>query len=212
MHPKRVTERGLLAAAGVILALAMTGPATATTFDCATNVGLSNDVNIAGNVVTNNGCLLSTLANDPESGSGVAAENFFGVSDWTFLGKTAITTTTGSWSVAATLWDTYAQIMLLFKGPDASAPFEPDGTVAYLLNDGATSGTWTSPYSKGTVGVTTGPNKFNLSAVSHISVYGAGTVQSVTHAPIPPALPLFASGLAAMGFIAWRRKRRPAAR
>jgi hypothetical protein len=51
-----------------------------------------------------------------------------------------------------------------------------------------------------------GPDNADLGTVNEYTVVGAGT--STT--PLPAALPLFASGLSALGLLGWRRKRKAA--
>ena len=46
-------------------------------------------------------------------------------------------------------------------------------------------------------------NEFNFLAIDNSSLTVAGAAT-----PLPAALPLFASGLGAMGFLGWRRKRK----
>lgn len=175
----------------------------AATVQCGSAAGItaSNNVDISGYVVTNTGCEIGTLENDPTSLPLVInTEGFFGSNDWNFVSKTDVNATDGTFNVAANLWNVYSSIMLIFKGPDANAPFEPNSIVGYLLNPNDTSVGYTSPFSKGTGGVTTGPDKFGLANVSHISVYGVSAV------PLPAAFPLFGGALALLGIFGWRRR------
>jgi hypothetical protein len=57
------------------------------------------------------------------------------------------------------------------------------------------------------------PSTFNYSTSTDGSTYTTTTISPnpVAEVPIPPALPLFAAGLSAMGFMGWRRKRKTAA-
>jgi hypothetical protein len=52
---------------------------------------------------------------------------------------------------------------------------------------------------------------FALLSTDEISGLGTFTVTPVTQTPLPGALPLFASGLSALGLLGWRRKKKAAA-
>ncbi len=53
---------------------------------------------------------------------------------------------------------------------------------------------------------------YNLPGYSGAHAYGlAGGVQVVSAVPLPAALPLYGAGIAVMGFMGWRRKRKTAA-
>ena len=48
-------------------------------------------------------------------------------------------------------------------------------------------------------------------SAAHAADAPVPTVTVIGTTPLPGALPLFASGLGMMGFLGWRRKRKPAA-
>jgi CHRD domain len=55
------------------------------------------------------------------------------------------------------------------------------------------------------VGIETGQAYFNI----HTTVNTGGEIRGqLAPVPLPPALPLFATGLGALGLLAWRRKRK----
>ena len=97
----------------------------------------------------------------------------------------------GTWSVLASLFDTYDRLMLVFKGPDGQSPAEPKGVVAYLLS--ANSGTYDTPFGNGSEDAT------NRMDISYVALYA--------QIPLPAAGWLLLGGLGALGFAA-RRKRK----
>lgn len=125
----------------------------------------------------------------------VNQEAFFGFTDWTYISRTEMGSTqgqSGSWSVNANLWDSYSDLLLIFKdGKDTTL-------LGYLAVDGATGGTWKSPFRE---------PEFNFNPdskikdVSHITYYVRGVVTSV---PESSNLVLLALGL--MGLIVIRRR------
>lgn len=107
----------------------------------------------------------------------VNEEDFFGPSDWSYFDKDDnVGSISGSWSVQASQWAAFDEIMLMFKSGN-------ENLVGYLANDGATTGAWTSPFSA--------PND-NLREVSHITYYGRGTPSEI---PEPSLLVLLMLGL-----------------
>lgn len=119
----------------------------------------------------------------------VNAEAFFGVSDWAFIGKSdGVNATSGNWTLGADSWDAFDNIMMIFKsGRDTTL-------VGYLLNEGATNGTWESPFSAPLFDVK------NTRDVSHMSFYGRESIP----VPEPSLLILLLLGL---GSIALSRLR-----
>src|SRR5690606_33294462 len=100
----------------------------------------------------------------------VNTQAFFGADDWTVIqhGQNQ-SGTSGSWSMDADIWSSYSEIMLVFKaGSLASGSF----LVAFLLEEGATSGTWDSPF-RSPLFTFRGP-KDKIVDLSHISYYGRG--------------------------------------
>ena len=56
-------------------------------------------------------------------------------------------------------------------------------------------------------GIIAGTAYFNI----HTTTFGGGEIRGFLVTPIPAALPLFATGLGAIGLLTWRRKRKQAA-
>ncbi len=97
--------------------------------------------------------------------------------------------TTGTFSLGASLWDTWSEIAIGFKFGTGN---RPDEWFVYLLNPSVTSGSWQFV------------NVFNRGGgLSHVQLYGRGTVATV---PEPGTLALLGVGLLGAG-LARRRKR-----
>jgi len=66
-----------------------------------------------------------------------------------------------------------------------------------------------SDISKGMFAITAGPHAINGTVIqSAVQGLPGGAFFDVSEVPAPAALPLFASGLGALGLLGWRRKRR----
>jgi len=96
--------------------------------------------------------------------------------------------TKGGWSVTG--YSGYDPVMFILKAGPTYSAFLADLTVL--------SGDWNTLSNLDGSGAI-GPD------LSHFSIYSTSVV------PIPAALPLFGSGLALLGFMGWRRKRKMAA-
>jgi len=106
------------------------------------------------------------------------------------LNITGVGGSTGTWSLASALWDTYSTLSLYFhfgNGNPTDPTFNPDWFVVQLAS-GATSGTWS-----------VNPSQLTL---SNIAVIGSGTTQRV---PEPASMALFALGIGLVGFGLKRR-------
>lgn len=109
------------------------------------------------------------------------------------LNITGVGASSGTWSVASSLWSTYADLFLYFhfgNGNPTDPTFNPDWFVV-SLEDGATSGTWS-----------VNPTQLTL---SNIAVVGAGTPQQ--RVPEPAAMSLMGLGLGILGISLARRRR-----
>jgi hypothetical protein len=130
----------------------------------------------------------------------VNEDAMFGYTDWLFAEKVledpeqdidiGLTLTGdeqgGTWSIDD-VWDSYSDVMLVFKGGGGN--IEPSVYVGYLLVNGDTSGTYTTPFVNG--------NNGNPTDISHVSAY-------VRHVPEPTSIVLV--GLSLVGFAAMRRR------
>ena len=96
----------------------------------------------------------------------------------------------GTWSIDANAWSLYSNIMIVIKG--GAGGNTQTTYVGYLLDGVSTSGTYTTPFFN--------PANMNPKDISHITAYVA------TPVPVPAALPLFLTALAATGWVARRRR------
>lgn len=150
------------------------------------------------------GCQLGSTNNDFVSDPlRVNLDEMFGFSDWIYDAKDndingvdngvnnlglnlSGDQQSGSWSLLASAFSQYSDIMLVFKGGAGNT--DPDVYVGFLLS--ATSGDYESPF--------TNPSSGNLKNISHVSIYGRGT-GSGTMVPEPGLLVLFGVGALALG-------------
>jgi hypothetical protein len=158
---------------------------------------------IENNLVANAGCELGTTNNDFLSDPlQVNKDAMFGYTDWLFAEKVledpeqdidiglVITGDEqgGTWSIDD-VWGSYSHIMLVLKG--GAGIIEPPVYVGYLLVNGDTSGSYTTPFAIG--------NNGNPTDISHISAY-------VRLVPEPTSIVLV--GFSLVGFAAMRRRSR----
>jgi hypothetical protein len=125
----------------------------------------------------------------------VNQEAFFGFSDWAYISRTEMSDgqgQSGSWSVNSNLWDSYSDLLLVFKdGKDTTL-------LGYLAVDGATNGTWESPFREPEFDFNP-DNK--IKNVSHVTYYARGVATSL---PESSGLLLLALGL--MSLVVVRRR------
>jgi len=119
--------------------------------------------------------------------------------DLTLVGGT---TGSGTWAVAASLFNTYDNLLLVFKG-GAGQVIEPDKYVTYLLDGSFFNGDYLySPFIN--------TNNNNQTGISHVSLYGQGDPnnQGPPPVPLPAGGVLLLTGLIGLGAATRRRKRK----
>jgi len=181
------TFRSLAAAALLALGLATPGVA-------ATVAACSADV--ASKVTGTSDCEVLTF------GSGQPTQSEIDLlfppnPGWKNIGGLVLTgdNQSGTWSISQALFDSYARLMVVFKGPDQASPVQPKGVVAYLLSD--ITGTYDTPFNNPMGGQ---PNPMDISGVS---LYAA--------IPLPAGGLLLLTALGGLGIAARRRRKAQAA-
>jgi hypothetical protein len=133
------------------------------------------------------------------SGSGNLDDDEFGTA-WLFVDKdeadgdlggvviTGMGGTSGTFSIAESLWGVYNELLIGFKvGVAAGQEMDPDWAT-FVLDGGVLEGNWSITGSQG---------------LSHASLWGRGTPQQPAAIPEPASLLLLGSGL----LVAARRRR-----
>ncbi|WP_025899201.1 hypothetical protein [Sneathiella glossodoripedis] len=170
---------------------------------CSFGSSLYDSDNRSGAGLTNSiGCMLYTHTND-NAKNDIPELNPFGIDDWVLADKSDgggngvidLTVTLsdseeylGSWSVDS--FGGYTNVFLTIKSGN--------GFAAFLLDTTETSGEWTTaalfPTKRG-----------GGKDLSHMSLFYSNS--SLTAVPLPAAFPLYAAGVAILGFLGWRRKK-----
>ena len=141
----------------------------------------------------------------------------FGFNDWQFAGKAfeaesgldiglsvAGGPISGIWSIDD-VWTSQgiSDLMLVFKG---GVPKDPGNFVGYLIDTGATSGSYITPFRTPT-------GRGGAADISHMSAYvrigdSSDTTGDVTEVPEPASLLLFGAGLAMLARASRRKTNR----
>ena len=188
-----------IAAVGLATAssVAFINPAQAFSLGC--------PASISGDVSGSVACGIGAADQDsvsPNRALTVNTESFFGSSDWKFGGKLgegsyagtgAGSGQSGTFNLSSVFSSSWQNAMLVFKSGRNTT------LVGYLLGEGVTSGTWSSPFSSDVFNVP------NTRDVSHVSVYyreGSGNSSAV-----PEPTTMAGIALAGAGLTAYRRRR-----
>lgn len=130
--------------------------------------------------------------------SQIQSQTFFGFTDWTSQLQNGLTIPgsgqSSTWDISSlNLWQVYSDVMLVFQDGQGTSP------VAYKLAQGATTGSWSTPFLDPLPFDL--PGKSTSADVSNITVYYRGTAAVI---PTPALLP----GAIGMGIAAFRKKKR----
>ncbi len=201
------------AIAAFSISVSGTYAATVTSTACTGTIAGSTTT-IADAVAVTSACEFGTVSQD--SVAQVNADELFSFTDWNFIAKdndldgtdeglvSALTLTgttlSGNWAVDAALFDTYANLMLVFKMGSETSGFTPAEYVGYLIGSkGPFAGTYLSMFQKNS----------NPGDISHVTLYGR---LKDNNEPPPIPLPagglLLLTGLAGLGAASRRRKRK----
>jgi hypothetical protein len=179
---------------GLIACIALVAPAEAATY----NIDFVDGVyTISGSITTN--------GTSPVAAADISAYSLNFINS----GSTIFTLTNSNAAPSTPLISgsdlTTSSTQIFFNFGDNSAPGE-----AYFANSAPDS---IGFYNEFTSGLSTGEIEIGTPGTADIELYPTGNVLlgSVSTTPLPAALPLFASGLGALGLFGWRRKRKASA-
>ena len=125
----------------------------------------------------------------------VNTEAFFGFSDWEYLDKTDYADDqgqSGTWAVDPSIWDDFTELLLIFKDGAGTT------LLGFLADDGATGGTWQSPFREPEFDMN--PDR-KIKDVSHITHYVRGTVVD-----IPESSAFFLMLMGLVGLVVARKR------
>jgi hypothetical protein len=162
--------------------------------------------NVANAVTGDSACQWSTNqpANNGEATvtTFVNTEQYFGNNDWSFAGSLAIGAgASGSWSLAGFNTSTWDDVMLIFKSADSSP------LIGYLIADGTTSGTWTTPFLDPPFDLPGNSTQQNVSFIRVFFTPGGPGGQPGPEPKVPEPATLVLLGVGMIGLFALRRRR-----
>jgi len=167
----------------------------------------------SGGVSPSTACQVGGAHNDFLDPLQVNEDSLFGFDDWVFAGKALESDTdaatvdigfgavgtnlSGEWFVDGGVWTDpgISHLMLVLKG---GRPHQPGGFLAYLIETGATEGTYVSPF------VNLNNPQAGFTGISHISAYVRA---QPTDVPEPASVTLVGFGLLATAASLRRRSR-----
>ncbi|MBE9476542.1 MAG: VPLPA-CTERM sorting domain-containing protein [Proteobacteria bacterium] len=178
---------------------------------------------VADSVTKTAGCELGSIGQDFLNPTlQVNDDKLFGQTDWNFIARDnapfgtsesgdigvgtnlfidGAPTGSGTWAIAKALFQTYGNLLLVFKGGEG-AVIEPDKYVGYLLDGSFFNGDYIhSPFIN--------LNTQGQTGISHVSLYGRiGENNEPPPIPLPAGGLLLLTGLAGLGAASRRRKRK----
>jgi hypothetical protein len=191
-----------------IAAIGLASAATLTVGNAAQAFTVGCPTSIANDVTGAVSCGIATANQDSVATNRpltVNTESFFGKTDWIFGGKLGEgnyanagkgSGQSGTFNLSSILKSPLENVMLVFKSGQNTT------LVGYLLGQGVTSGSWSSPFDSSVFNVP------NTRDVSHVSVY----YREGSSEAVPEPTTMAGIALAGAGLTAYRRRRAAAAK